>query len=98
MSPVPRYPGVPMILALTHSPELEYGRLLETIRSLEVPYLHEVGLRDRFVPEGEASTVKTTLGMWYQAFDRSLTQDEVGQLHQQLAARVAAALPVQLLS
>ena len=98
MSPVPRYPGVPMILALTHSPELEYRRLLETIRSFEVPYLHEVGLRDRFVPEGEASTVKTTLGMWYQAFDRSLTQDEVGQLHQQLAARVAAALPVQLLS
>jgi phenylalanyl-tRNA synthetase beta chain len=98
MAPVPRYPGVPMILALTHSPDLEYHRLFETIRSLDVAYLHEFGLRDRFVPEGEASIVKTTLGMWYQAFDRSLTQEEVGQLHQQLAARVAASLPVQLLS
>jgi len=98
MAPVPRYPGVPMILAVTHSPELEYRRLVETIRSLEVPYLHEVGLRDRFLPEGETNVVKTTLGMWYQAFDRSLTQDEVGQLHQQLAARVAERLPVQLLS
>jgi phenylalanyl-tRNA synthetase beta subunit len=97
MAAVPRFPGVPMILALTHAPDFEYRRLVETIRSLEVPYLNEVGLRDRFVPEGEAGIVKTTLGMWYQAFDRSLTQEEVGQIHQQLAARVADLLPVQLL-
>ena len=37
-------------------------RIVDTIRSLEVPHLHEVGLRDRFVPEGE-NTIKTTLGM-----------------------------------
>ena len=98
MSQVARFPGVPMILALTHQRDLEYERLIETIRSLDVPYLTQVGLRDRFVPEGEDNTIKTTLGMWYQAFDRSLTQDEVGQLHQQLAARVADLLPVKLLS
>jgi len=98
MSPVARFPGIPMIMALTHRRDLEYERLVGTIRSLHVPYLHEVGLRDRFVPEGEENTIKTTLGMWYQAFDRSLTQDEVGALHQQLAARVADLLPVKLLS
>ncbi|HEY3055094.1 MAG TPA: phenylalanine--tRNA ligase subunit beta [Thermoanaerobaculia bacterium] len=98
MSDIARFPGIPMILALTHGRDLEYERLIDTIRSLEVPYLHEVGLRDRFVPDGEQNTIKTTLGMWYQAFDRSLTQDEVGQLHQQLAARVADLLPVKLLS
>ncbi|HEX9164072.1 MAG TPA: hypothetical protein VF980_20380, partial [Thermoanaerobaculia bacterium] len=98
MAPVARFPGIPMILALTHQRDLEYERLIETIRSLDVPYLHEVGLRDRFIPDGEENTIKTTLGMWYQAFDRSLTQDEVGQLHQQLAARVADLLPVKLLS
>jgi phenylalanyl-tRNA synthetase beta subunit len=98
MTPVARFPGIPMIMALTHRRDLEYKRLVETIRSLNVPYLYEVGLRDRFVPEGEENTIKTTLGMWYQAFDRSLTQDEVGALHQQLAARVADLLPVKLLS
>jgi phenylalanyl-tRNA synthetase beta chain len=98
MSQVARFPGVPMILALTHQRDLEYERLIETIRSLDVPYLTQIGLRDRFVPEGEDNTIKTTLGMWYQAFDRSLTQDEVGQLHRQLAARVADLLPVKLLS
>ena len=95
---VPRFPGVPMILALTHNPDLSYQRVIDTIRSLNVPNLHEVGLRDRFVPEGERGVVKTTLGMWYQAFDRSLTQEEVGQAHQQLSARVASMLPVTLIT
>lgn len=95
MAPVARFPGVPMILAVTHARDLEYARIIQTIRSLDVPYLHEVGLRDRWEPQGE-DAVKTTLGMWYQAFDRSLTQEEVAQAHQQLAARVVELLPVTL--
>ena len=97
MQPVARFPGVPMILAVTHANDLEYQRLVDTIRSFDVPYLQEVGLRDRFVPEG-GSVVKTTLGMWYQAFDRSLTQEEVATLQQNLASRLTAALPVKLVS
>ena len=97
MLPVARFPGVPMILAVTHAHDLEYQRLVDTIRAFEVPYLHEVGLRDRYVPDN-GEVVKTTLGMWYQAFDRSLTQDEVAALQQKLAARLTAALPVKLVS
>jgi phenylalanyl-tRNA synthetase beta chain len=97
MAPVARFPGVPMILAVTHAPDVEYQRLIDTIRAFDVPYLHEVGLRDRFVPEG-SDVVKTTLGMWYQAFDRSLTQEEVAVLQQQVAQRLTSALPVKLVS
>ena len=86
-----------MILAVTHAPDLQYQRLIETIRSFDVPYLHEVGLRDRFLPEGN-NIVKTTLGMWYQAFDRSLTQEEVAALQQKLASRLVDTLPVRLVS
>lgn len=97
MAPIARFPGVPMILALTHGRDVEYARIVDAIRSLEVPYLHEIGLRDRFVPENDVNTIKTTLGMWYQAFDRSLTQDEVTQIHQNVASRVAELLPVKVL-
>jgi len=97
MAPVARFPGVPMIMAMTHGRDLEYGRILTTIRSLDVPWLHEVGLRDHFEPEGEDNVIKTTLGMWYQAFDRSLTQDEVVEVHQRLGSRVAELLPVKML-
>ena len=95
---VARYPGIPMILAITHAPDLDYQRVVEAIRSFEVPHLHEVGLRDRFVPEGQDGVVKTTLGMWYQAFDRSLTQDEVANSHQHVASRLADLLPVKVIS
>jgi phenylalanyl-tRNA synthetase beta chain len=98
MAPVARFPGVPMILALTHGRDLPYERLIDTIRGLDVPHLHEVGLRDRFAPDDNADVIKTTLGMWYQAFDRSLTQEEVGQIHQSLASRVADLLPITLVS
>src|SRR5438270_3963106 len=97
MAPVARFPGVPMILALTHSRDLEYQRIVGTIRSFDVPFLHEVGLRDRFVPTESDDIIKTTLGMWYQAFDRSLTQDEIAAHHHQLATRLADLLPVKLL-
>ncbi|HJT16120.1 MAG TPA: phenylalanine--tRNA ligase subunit beta [Thermoanaerobaculia bacterium] len=97
MAPVARFPGVPMILAVTHAPDVEYQRIIDTIRGFDVPYLHEVGLRDRFVPDG-SDVVKTTLGMWYQAFDRSLTQDEVAALQQQLAQRLTSTLPVKLVT
>ena len=97
MAPVARYPGVPMILALTHGRDLAYQRIVDTIRSFDISHLQEVGLRDRFVPEGDENTIKTTLGMWYQAFDRSLTQEEVSEWQQQLAARLADMLPVKLL-
>jgi phenylalanyl-tRNA synthetase beta chain len=97
MAPVARFPGVPMILAVTHGRDLEYQRIVDAIRSFDVPYLHEVGLRDRFVPAESDDIIKTTLGMWYQAFDRSLTQDEIASHHHQLATRLAAMLPVKLL-
>ncbi len=97
VSPVARFPGVPMILAFTHARDLEYQKIVSAIRSFELPHLQEVGLRDRFSVEGDDAMIKTTLGMWYQAFDRSLTQEEVAATQQQLASRLADTLPVRML-
>jgi phenylalanyl-tRNA synthetase beta chain len=97
IAPVSRYPGVPMVLGLMHSRDLSYQRIIEAIRGLEVPHLHELGLRDRFLPDDAADEVKTTLGMWYQAFDRSLAQDEVAIAHRKLALRLTELLPVRVI-
>lgn len=95
MDEISRHPGIPMVLALLHERELRYGTILHAIRSIDVSHLREVGLWDRFVPE-EGNEVKTTLAMWYQAFDRSLTQDEVGEIHERLTRQVLDKLPVRL--
>ncbi|HXI13520.1 MAG TPA: phenylalanine--tRNA ligase subunit beta [Thermoanaerobaculia bacterium] len=97
MKAVPRFPGVPMALGIVHSNTVRYQDLVDAIARLEVPYLHEVGLRDRFIPDDRTDEIKTTLGMWYQSFDRSLTQDEVVTIHRTLGGQLAGMLEVQVL-
>ena len=97
MKPVSRFPGVPMVLSFTHAPELQYAEVVERIRSMKIPYLQDIGIWDRFVAEGSRQ-VKTALGMWYQAQDRSLTQQEVTQIHHQIASKLAEVLPVRIIN
>lgn len=98
MTVVSRYPGVPMVLSLSHGRELRYGSLISKIRSMNVPFLEQVGIRDRYLADEKSDEVKTTLGMWYQSPDRSLTQEEVAEIHGRLAAQVAEALPVKIVA
>ena len=94
MTPVSRYPGVPMALAMMHDPDLAYETIETMIRSSGTPHLREIGLWDRFQPK-EGNRVKTTLAMWYQADDRSLTQDEVSEIHEELTRKVMQSLNVE---
>ncbi len=98
MVDVSRFPGVPMVLALMHKPDLEYETIVRAIRAMEIAQLRDVGVWDRFVPEKGDGEVKTALGLWYQVFDSSLTQDEVSEIHAQLVAKLLAALPVRLIT
>lgn len=98
MTDVSRYPGVPMVVAFMHKPDLDYGTIVGAVRAMGIAQLREVGIWDRFVPEKGEGEVKTALGLWYQMFDRSLTQDEVGEIHAKLVERLAATLPIRLIS
>ena len=98
MSDVSRYPGVPMVVAFMHKPDLEYGAIAGAVRAMAIPELREVGVWDRFVPEKGEGEVKTALGLWYQTYDRSLTQDEVGEIHARLVERLVAMLPVRVIT
>lgn len=95
MKPVSRYPGIPMVLGVLHAPSLSVQSVLERIRSLDTPYLQEVGVRDRYVPE-DGNDVKTTFGMWYQAADQSLAQETVAEIHGRLAERLSELLPIRI--
>ena len=99
MQPVSRFPGVPMVLGLYHARSLSYQTIVDTIRGMNLPHLTEVGLWDRFVPQDTSEgEVKTALGLWYQADDRSLTQEEVANIHRTLTERVSTMLPVKVIT
>ena len=95
MEEVSRFPGIPMVLRLLHGHSLEYATIVDRIRELDVPHLQQIGIWDRFVPE-DSEQIKTTLGMWYQAIDRSLTQDEVDDIHARISTEIAKLLPVTI--
>lgn len=95
MKPVSRFPGVPMVVPILHPPELQFGQLVEAIRAMGVPNLREIGLWDRFVQPGSAE-VKTAIGLWYQADDRSLTQEEVADTNRAVAEKLTKQLGVRL--
>src|SRR5258708_34592765 len=51
MSPVTRYPGVPMILAIVHGRDIAYQRIIDAIRGFDVPFLPELRCGDACVCE-----------------------------------------------
>lgn len=97
MRPISKFPGVPMVLAMYHAPHLTYGEIVAAIRSFDLPDLQDVGLWDRFHQTGSPD-VKTAIGLWYQADDRSLTQEEVAAVHRELSERIVKTLDVRLIT
>ena len=95
MKRVSKFPGVPTVVALLHGPDLTFGKIVSSIRALNVPHLREIGLWDRFAQPG-SSEIKTAIGLWFQADDRSLTQEEVANESQILAETLTRDLGVRL--
>lgn len=95
MSPVSKFPGIPMVVPIMHGPDLRFGEIVDAIRGMEVPHLRDIGLWDRFVQPG-SDEVKTAIGLWYQADDRSLTQEEVASANQAMAEKLTKRLGVRL--
>lgn len=97
---VSRFPGVPMVLPLLHDPSLSYETIVKAVRAMDVPNLREVGIWDRFTRDNAAAgeEIKTAIGLWYQADDRSLTQEEINETHEAMVKRLVAQLPVKVMT
>jgi phenylalanyl-tRNA synthetase beta chain len=91
VAPPSLFPGISVDLTLTHAVEVRWSALERAIVEASPEDLREFGLKDRYrgrgVPEG---AVNTTIFFFYNAEDRSLTQQEVNDRHQRLAERLEA--------
>jgi phenylalanyl-tRNA synthetase beta chain len=87
--PPSRFPGIQADATLTHSLDIPWDGIAAAIVAAEVPDLVDFGLKDRYCGEGvPPGAVNTTIFFRYNAADRSLTQEEVNERHQRLAAEL----------
>ena len=92
---VSRFPKVERDLSCLMGLELEAGKVLDFLRT--EGGLQGVRVKDRFegapLPQGKKSL---TFSLTYSAPDRSLTDAEVNQLHDELSRRLEQSLPLEV--
>ncbi|MDJ0783670.1 MAG: phenylalanine--tRNA ligase subunit beta [Desulfosarcinaceae bacterium] len=94
----PRYPAITRDITLIIGDTTPAAEVLSEVRSLDAPLLETVYFFDRFsggpIPEGNVSL---SFRLVYRAEDRTLTDEDISALHQQisdhLVARFGADLP-----
>lgn len=94
---LPRFPAVVRDLAILTAEDFVAGEVIRFIREWENEWIEAVRLFDQYrgapVPPGHKSLAYS---ITYRAVDRTLTDDEVNAVHEQLTARLGEALGVEL--
>ena len=84
-----RFPGVETDLTLTHAVEVSWENLADEILEARIEDLVDFGLQARYAGGGvPAGAVNTTIRFLYNSPDRSLTQDEVNERHEEVRRRL----------
>lgn len=96
---LPRFPSVERDLSVVVDQAFPAQRIIGWIRDLNHSLIEDVHVFDQYrgssIPEDKKSLAYT---ISYRAEDRTLTDAEVNQLHQELAARIGVAFGAQLRS
>ncbi|MCX8117294.1 MAG: phenylalanine--tRNA ligase subunit beta [Desulfobacterota bacterium] len=99
VQPLPRFPSVFRDLSLVVEEDLEVERVEQAIRSLQPPFIDEIRLFDLYrgapIPQGKKSL---TYRLRYQASDRTLTDEEVNRVHEQVIQRLREIFRAELRS
>ena len=95
--PLPKFPGVTRDLSVVVDQAMEAERVMEAIRTFRQPYVEEVTLFDIYqeppIPEGKKGI---SYRIRYQANDRTLTDEEVNQYHEEILSRLKEVFQLDL--
>jgi phenylalanyl-tRNA synthetase beta chain len=85
----PKYPSTFRDVTCILKKEIKIGEILEFVKSLSVPYLEKVRCIKIYegppIPEDEKSV---SLRFWYRALDRTLRDEEVNEIQEDLARKI----------
>ncbi len=95
--PLPKFPVVYRDLSVVVDKDLEVARVMETIRAFNLPFVEEVTVFDIYqgppIPDGKKGV---SYRIRYQANDRTLTDEEVNQKHENLLSRLKEVFQLDL--
>jgi phenylalanyl-tRNA synthetase beta chain len=100
LKPLDRFPAVTRDVAFVAPRSLRWGEVVAALRSAKEPLLVDVQVFDLFTdPTGKKIPIEKkslACSLTYRATDRTLTQDEVNEVHQRLKNRLVDELSVSL--
>jgi phenylalanyl-tRNA synthetase beta chain len=95
--PLPRFPAVSRDIAVVVDDEFPAQRVLDAVKDVAQPLVEEVRVFDHYtgspIPAGKKSLAYTIA---YRASNRTLTDDEVNAMHDQLVAQLVRQLPLEV--
>jgi phenylalanyl-tRNA synthetase beta chain len=95
--PLPRFPAVLRDLAVVVDGSIQAQQILDAISEVAPPLVEEVRVFDQYtgapIPQGKKSIAYS---ISYRAADRTLTDEEVNALHEDLVARLVGRVPVEV--
>ena len=94
---LPRFPAVARDIAVVVDDEFPAQRVLDAVKEVAQPLVEEVRVFDHYtgspIPAGKKSLAYTIA---YRAPNRTLTDDEVNAMHDQLVAQLVRQLPLEV--
>ncbi|MEO6026130.1 MAG: phenylalanine--tRNA ligase subunit beta [Candidatus Binatia bacterium] len=95
--PLPRFPAVSRDIAVVVDDEFPAQRVIDAVEEVAEPLVEDVRVFDQYtgspIPSGKKSLAYTIA---YRAPNRTLTDDEVNAMHEQLVARLVRELPLEV--
>lgn len=95
--PLPRFPAVSRDIAVVVDEEFPAQRFLDAVKEASQPLVEEARVFDQYtgspIPAGKKSLAYT---ISYRAPNRTLTDDEVNVMHDQLVAQLVRQLPMEV--
>jgi phenylalanyl-tRNA synthetase beta chain len=100
LRPLERFPAITRDIALAAPRSMHWGEVVAALKSAREPLLVDVQVFDLFIdPSGQkipADKKSLACSLTYRSSDRTLTQDEVNEVHQRLKKRLVDELGVTL--
>lgn len=91
IEPVSNFPYIEIDMTIGHPAEFSYKNIIEAIKEFKPENLLSISFKDRYIKVGK---IYTTITLRFQSFERSLKQEEINEIRENLAKHLISKYPI----